>query len=279
MTNELRDRIARALHEDAWPRVAWDECHDSIRSHWRAKADAVLGVLSEDGAAATQSTDPTDGWEQVGWRHAERGDLIIYEADAAMMAGYGWEPVFRRVDGATPHPDVALWRERAIYAEAQCEEMRGRLNVAPPAALAALVREFVDEAVNGDHFCGGVPTEWTDRLSAVLGDGAASQPEPYTNAEGWTRTDSEIGPWSTAAPPDGEVERRDRDMDRQDIIAQERMIRALNGEVEHLRTALAKYGRHIAGQCTGTITHRCTCGLIAALSDVVEGSEWGSGAP
>ena len=36
--------------------------------------------------------------------------------------------------------------------------------------LRELLTEFVDEAVNGDHFCGGVPTEWTDRFLAALSD-------------------------------------------------------------------------------------------------------------
>lgn len=59
--------------------------------------------------------------------------------------------------------EVRLHREaRALY-EAEVEALRRELDE----ALAA-IREFVDEAVNGDHFCGGVPTDWTDRFIDLL---------------------------------------------------------------------------------------------------------------
>jgi hypothetical protein len=113
----------------------------------------------------------------------------------------------------------------------------------------------------------------------VMFDYAAPQPEPMSWEERKSRTQ---WTYDDETPPDGEVERRDRDMDRQDIIAQERMIRALNGEVEHLR----KYAQHLpdcgwrAATC-GCLERTCpfkekpcTCGLVAALSGSI-----GSGKP
>ena len=59
---------------------------------------------------------------------------------------------------------VAAERERDVLARILWAK-RERV-----ATLKAALREFVDEAVNGDHFCGGVPSDWTDRFRAALGE-------------------------------------------------------------------------------------------------------------
>jgi hypothetical protein len=97
MTDELRNRIAQAL-QDAWGPGSFHAKYEM--------ADAVLGVLS-----------PTDGWEQVGWltRHGRTYESRhrVPDEDARQ---FGWEPLFRRVDGAAPQPEWASMADAAAWA-------------------------------------------------------------------------------------------------------------------------------------------------------------------
>jgi hypothetical protein len=237
MTDELRDRIARALyereHDEMYP---WERVVQyGIGKRYFDQADAVLGVLS-----------PTDGWEQVGWR-SESGLLWAMTQGSAER---GDEPLFRRVDGAAPQPDE-LDKSDAARAETQVFIKDDR-----PDLPRSMLVERIDELW---RFLSAHGFSQDDIDAWECGD---------ADGDHGTAARFNVGCRCSlclvAAPPDGEVERRDRDMDRQDIIAQERMIRALNGEVERLRRALSLARSMVL--CGDAMSPRAEAEIDAALS-------------
>jgi hypothetical protein len=89
MTDELRDRIARALHR-------FDTDTDEALANWpwyQRKADAVLGVLS-----------PTDGWEATTAWWCEQKERPVF-AHHSCSTPEKHQRLYRRVDGAAPQPE------------------------------------------------------------------------------------------------------------------------------------------------------------------------------
>jgi hypothetical protein len=199
MTDELRDRIAGALRcrrcEGECPYAYPDEFCQCARD-----ADAVLGVLS-----------PTDGWEQN------------FYADGTPHLFNG-APTFRRVDGAA-QPDEGGGAETAPAVGTVDAVAHGSAPLAAPRPEAWL--EAVCAEVNRNNDYG----QWASQLHGGWGNDAqvtelvrnivrladlergafgwplAAPPErPKTMDTGLV----EVRPMP--APPDGEVERRLRNL-------------------------------------------------------------------
>ena len=104
MSDELRERIARALYErdsavaaddpgngQAGPWEPWDEVRSVFRSEHYAEADAVLAALSDA---------PTVEYEQVGKRHDTFHHL--FTADCTPLED--WVPVYVKRDPTPTEP-------------------------------------------------------------------------------------------------------------------------------------------------------------------------------
>jgi hypothetical protein len=234
MTDELRDRIARALR-DEW--AGFPVVELPIEAGWLAKADAVLGVLS-----------PTDGWEQVGtfyrrlyeqgpgqWLFAVWPDEIPTE-DAFPIES---TPAFRRVDGAAPQPDEGGGAETAPAVGTVDSVAHGSAPLAAPQP-DELIPSRVETRRHDPERDG--PSPW-----------AAPQPDPYDA-------------WFDSLTPEDQA----REVAMRDAYPSARLILDAappDGEVERLWALLGRYGAHEATCPVRLHGHRrCACGFLAALS-------------